>query len=123
MNDTYGHQAGDEILREFSNILLTHARRTDRVGRWGGEEFIIVCPETDRSGLRAFAENLRKTIEQNTFPVVGKKTSSFGGVVYQPGDTMELIVGRADEALYRAKSLGRNKVELADISHEKPAAI
>ncbi|WP_281171574.1 ligand-binding sensor domain-containing protein [Desulfovibrio inopinatus] len=112
VNDNYGHQVGDQILQEFADRLRRNVRQTDTIGRWGGEEFLILCPDTGVNGIQALAEKLRIAIGHNTFSVVGKKTASFGVTVYEKGDTIESMVAKADAALYRAKSSGRNRVEL-----------
>ena len=110
INDTHGHQVGDQVLIEFSNILQQHVRRTDTVGRWGGEEFLIICPETDLEGAEALAENLRLLISLFEFSDVGSQTCSFGVTQYLQEDTEEQMTTRADKALYQAKRQGRNKV-------------
>lgn len=110
INDTFGHQVGDQVLTEFSAILQQHVRRTDTVGRWGGEEFLIICPETDLDGAAAFAENLRLLINLYEFTDAGEQTCSFGVTSFLPEDSEEQMTARADKALYKAKELGRNKV-------------
>lgn len=111
VNDLHGHQVGDEVLVSIAQILKENTRTTDVTGRWGGEEFLILCAETDRDGLLQLAEKLRKGIEDHPFPVVKHKTASFGVAVYEAGDSAELLVAKADSALYRAKRKGRNRVE------------
>ena len=111
INDTFGHNVGDDILVELSKILKLHSRKTDTVGRWGGEEFIIVCSETDIDGAFNFANNLRETIQNHKFTSVKKVTISSGVSQYEKIDTISSIVAKADDALYRAKENGRNKVE------------
>lgn len=111
VNDTYGHQVGDSVLVELSNILKTKIRETDIPGRWGGEEFLVICPETDLDGTIKIAEKLRQNIEKATFSTVGQKTASLGVAIYQTGDSIKSILARADDALYRAKEKGRNRVE------------
>lgn len=110
VNDTHGHQVGDQVLIALANLLQSHVRKTDTLGRWGGEEFLILCPGTDSKGLKKFSNNLRKSIESYDFPVVSRKTASFGGTVYQNGESIEQMISRADEALYQAKKRGRNRV-------------
>jgi diguanylate cyclase (GGDEF)-like protein len=110
VNDKYGHQVGDVILIEVSKILQQCTRKTDLVGRWGGEEFMIVCQETDGHGGERLAEKIRTKIEQHSFPVVGNKTASFGVATYEQSDEAKSMVGRADKALYQAKEQGRNRV-------------
>ena len=111
VNDQHGHQTGDQLLTAIAEILRAGTRATDFVGRWGGEEFLIVCPHTDAAGATRLAENLRQTIQDYRFPVVAQKTASFGVASFRPDDTVKEIVARADTALYAAKDAGRNKVE------------
>ena len=111
VNDTYGHQVGDTTLIEVANILKTNIRESDTVGRWGGEEFVIICPHTNLEGIKIVANIIREKIEKHQFPVVGNKTASFGITIYQDNDNLESIISRADEALYNAKNNGRNRVE------------
>lgn len=113
VNDSYGHQVGDQVLCNIAHILQEHVRKTDIVGRWGGEEFLIVCPETSEEGLMQLAEKLRNRIEHFSFPNVGSKTASFGVALYQEGDTIDRMILKADTALYQAKNKGRNRVEVS----------
>jgi diguanylate cyclase (GGDEF)-like protein len=119
INDSFGHAAGDAMLREVSRLLLSLARQGDTVARWGGEEFVVVLPETDLGGAQRFAERLRRTIESH---VVGEmKTSTSCGVATMlPQDSVEELLGAADKALYEAKSNGRNRTESA-IRRPRPA--
>jgi len=110
VNDTYGHLTGDHVLKELSDILRIHERKTDTLGRWGGEEFLIILPKTDLNGSRDRAERIRIMIESHVFPIVGHKTASFGIAQLQENDTMASLIERADKALYRAKLEGRNRV-------------
>ncbi|MBF0614900.1 MAG: GGDEF domain-containing protein, partial [Magnetococcales bacterium] len=71
VNDTYGHQVGDEVLIHMARIVKNNVRDVDIPGRWGGEEFLILCPETDARGVLALAEKLRVAVDQYTFPMVG----------------------------------------------------
>lgn len=112
VNDTYGHQVGDDVLIEIAGVVEGSIREIDICGRWGGEEFLIICPETDESGTLRLAENLRKVIENHSFPVVGKKTASFGVTAFRHGDGVDEMIRRADAALYQAKESGRNQVVL-----------
>jgi diguanylate cyclase (GGDEF)-like protein len=91
-------------------LYLQHTRKIDFVGRWGGEEFLITCPETDLTGLIQLAEKLRVKIEKYSFPNVGNITSSFGVTIYQNGDDVSQLISKADSALYQAKNRGRNCV-------------
>ncbi|QBC42915.1 GGDEF domain-containing response regulator [Iodobacter fluviatilis] len=110
VNDTYGHHAGDEVLKGISQILKGNVRESDVVGRWGGEEFLILCPNTSLSDTLKVAEKLRLCIEQYDFASIGRCTASFGVASYQQGDTMIMVETRADKALYLAKDQGRNRV-------------
>ncbi len=113
VNDTHGHHVGDLVLQKMAEIFRHGVRAIDTVGRWGGEEFMIICPETDGHGTAALAEKLRATIEAASFPIAAHTTASFGVAHYREGDTMKDLVVRADTALYRAKVNGRNRVELS----------
>ncbi len=115
VNDTYGHNVGDEVLKGLSAIIVNTIRSADLAARYGGEEFVILMPETD--GIRAYeaAERLRKNVESTPFVVSHpespiRKTVSIGYATLQPGDTPESLLKRADVALYEAKNGGRNKV-------------
>lgn len=111
VNDTYGHQIGDKVLKEIANILNTNRRKTDFVGRYGGEEFIIICPESDVEGVIKLMETFKEKICKHKFSKVGNKTASFGVTMSQRGDSIESVLKRADDALYQAKDNGRNKIE------------
>jgi diguanylate cyclase (GGDEF)-like protein len=112
INDSFGHAAGDVMLRAVSRLLTSLARQGDTVARWGGEEFIVVLPETDPAGAQRFAERLRRTIEAHS---VGEMhtTTSCGVASMISEDTVEDLLGAADQALYLAKSNGRNRTESA----------
>ena len=110
INDTYGHNTGDMFLREFAQLLKKSARETDIIGRWGGEEFIMIIYECDLKCMLNIAEKIRQNIENFNFSVVGSKTASFGIAQYKVGDTQEMLLNRADEGLYQAKAQGRNKI-------------
>ena len=111
VNDTYGHQVGDAVLVQLATLLTRNARETDIVGRWGGEEFLIICPETNLTLVSTLAERYRAELERNDFAQVGQVTSSFGVTDCREDDDVLRLVQRADEALYRAKESGRNRVE------------
>ena len=112
VNDQHGHLVGDQVLIEFASLLKSHTRRSDVVGRWGGEEFLIVCPETKSSEALLLAEKLRLTVSQHKFTTVVSKTASFGIAQYQMDETIESCLNRADQALYAAKKSGRNQVKV-----------
>jgi diguanylate cyclase (GGDEF)-like protein/PAS domain S-box-containing protein len=110
VNDHFGHQTGDLILQEFAQTISDNIRKTDFVGRWGGEEFLIICPHTDLRGATALAENLRTTIIAHKFSVILNKTASFGVSQYSDDQPLEALFKNVDDALYQAKETGRNKV-------------
>jgi len=117
VNDTHGHDAGDLVLKAFSDCLEKNSRKYDFVGRHGGEEFIIALPETDLEIVKQVAERTRKMVEQMEVPLGEGKpaikiTASFGVATLAPdiGDSIDSAIIRADHALYRAKTSGRNKV-------------
>lgn len=111
INDTYGHLTGDDVLQEIAKILCENVRKIDVLGRWGGEEFLIVDSESDSNKLRKFAGKIRKAVEEHDFDKVGKVTCSIGVTQYDDGDTISNLIKRADEALYMAKDSGRNCVK------------
>ncbi|MCK3775154.1 PleD family two-component system response regulator [Ensifer sesbaniae] len=119
VNDTYGHDAGDEVLREFANRIRTTVRGADLACRFGGEEFVVVMPDTSAEMAAGVAERLRLIIESLPFPVpqadgVLKVTASMGIATLRPdADTAEALLKRADTALYQAKNEGRNRVVAA----------
>jgi len=110
VNDSYGHQVGDEVLIEAAQILQQSIRKTDAVGRWGGEEFLIICPDTDAQGGAQLAESIRSKIAQHRFSVAGHRTASLGVSHYHTSDSAKSLLERADSALYQAKQQGRNCV-------------
>lgn len=112
VNDNYGHLAGDLGLVTVAQLLSESCREVDFVGRWGGEEFLIVCPETSAEQAALVAEKLRLKIAAHQFPEIGHMTSSFGVTLVTNNDSIEEALKRADNALYRAKENGRNRVEL-----------
>ena len=111
INDSYGHQVGDQVLIACANILSEETRDVDIVGRWGGEEFLVVACNTDLTGAQEMAEKLRKKVAEHTFPGVGQRTVSAGVTAFRSGDSVTEMMSRADRALYRAKTNGRNRVE------------
>ncbi len=110
VNDTYGHQTGDLVLRNLAETLRRNVRDSDHIGRWGGEEFVILAPSTDLEQARALAEKLRAAIAGHDFAEVGHKTASFGVATWRDGDDEDSMTKRADECLYMAKGEGRNRV-------------
>ena len=110
VNDTYGHQVGDSVLVNIADIVHDIVREADIAGRWGGEEFMIICPDTDIDGAVRLAEKLRKAIAENRFTAVGNKTCSFGATMLRLEEDADSFINRADNALYQAKREGRNRV-------------
>ncbi len=112
INDTYGHDVGDVVLKEISNIILKFTRKTDIASRWGGEEFMILLPETTLKNSMTIAETLRSNIEKYKFDKIdGNITISLGVAVFQIGvDNKDTIVKNVDLALYEAKNSGKNRV-------------
>ena len=110
VNDTYGHQTGDEVLVGAASLLRQSIRLTDSVGRMGGEEFLVICSQTDLEASCEVAEKLRRSLSEKVFESAGFQTASFGVSDYRDGDTPASIVKRADDALYQAKKTGRNRV-------------
>ncbi|MBP7769994.1 MAG: transporter substrate-binding domain-containing protein [Aliarcobacter sp.] len=110
VNDNYGHDIGDYILQKMAKILKENIRITDIIGRWGGEEFIIICNNTNLEQSQNFAEKLRKTVEKTNFEKVGTKTISLGLAQFNKNDDVKTIFKRADDSLYEAKTTGKNKI-------------
>ena len=113
VNDTFGHNAGDDVLRGVARLLQQRGRLSDTVGRWGGEEFVLVCPDTPVTGALGLAEQLRERLARQEFVGVGKRTASFGVAEARTGETVASLIGRADAAMYEAKRAGRNRVREA----------
>lgn len=109
INDQHGHHTGDAVLCEFAERLAESVREYDLVGRWGGEEFLVICPETDRHAAEKLGEAIRIRIADQDFPVVGQLTVSVGVTEYQPDEPLDDCIKRADKALYEAKGAGRNQ--------------
>ncbi len=111
VNDRHGHKVGDQVLVAFAALLRDAVRPTDILGRWGGEEFMLLCPDADLAAASAIAERLRQRVEATALPEVGSRTCSFGVATLAPGESTDSLVARADAALYRCKRSGRNRVE------------
>jgi diguanylate cyclase (GGDEF)-like protein len=112
INDTYGHNEGDEVLRIMTNAINCNLRKSDVFARWGGEEFILLMPETNLSGAKIAAEKVRELVSCQNYGIVGKVTVSVGVAVAGNDETLEHLVARADEKLYLAKENGRNRTEI-----------
>jgi diguanylate cyclase (GGDEF)-like protein len=112
-NDTHGHNEGDRALRSTAQWIRGNVRSSDLVARWGGEEFVVAIHECDRETAAGVAEKICRGIADAPISSARRVTVSIGVALYRPGDTIESLVGRADDALYRAKRSGRNRVEIA----------
>ncbi|MCX7820159.1 MAG: GGDEF domain-containing protein [Brevinematales bacterium] len=110
INDTFGHDIGDEVLKNITRIVGAQLRITDIFGRWGGEEFIIISPKTQKEEAVHLAERIRQTVEQFSFPVVKNVSCSLGVTEWTKEDDEKTLLKRVDEALYEAKESGRNRV-------------
>ncbi len=108
VNDTYGHSVGDQLLKEFAELLNRNIRKVDHAGRWGGEEFLIVLPETGVRQAETVAQSLRAHINGFHFTRLGPKTASFGVTEHRPGESASTLINRVDQALYKAKADGRD---------------
>ncbi|MGL1934314.1 MAG: transporter substrate-binding domain-containing protein [Fibrobacterales bacterium] len=118
VNDTCGHLSGDKVLVHIATTLKAKCRQVDIIGRWGGEEFLIICPSTTTGGAAKLSEKLRLQLELNPVQNVGIVTISFGVAEIAPKETINSLVKRADCALYKAKQQGRNQVSVADENTE-----
>jgi diguanylate cyclase (GGDEF)-like protein len=111
VNDTFGHNAGDQVLQVFATLLMENSRQEDLAARFGGEEFIMTLPGTGAEEAAVLGERLRCDWKEMTPPgFIIRVTASFGVSAYQPGAPIESFVERADQALYEAKRLGKNQV-------------
>jgi len=111
VNDRWGHQVGDHVLKSVARIIASNLRETDMVGRYGGEEFLVILPMTDiKDGLQV-AERIRKEVQEASFRQKGLKVTISIGAAQYNGDKLDKLIGRADSLLYQAKNNGRNRVE------------
>jgi len=121
INDEFGHAAGDEVLRVYSKNILSVFRHHDMVARYGGEEFAVLLPNTDADGaIRALNKVKRRAAEtrwQCNGTVARVPSFSAGVSLFKPGESANAFIERADKALYRAKRLGRDRIEL-DLTYE-----
>ncbi|WP_322981152.1 GGDEF domain-containing protein [Pseudomonas sp. C11] len=111
VNDTHGHAVGDSVLRQFAGLLRDGVRVVDKVGRLGGEEFLIILPEIDAVHAERAMQALQKRINGFAFDRVQRKSASFGIAEYRPGETLDSLMERADQAMYCAKANGRDRIE------------
>ena len=110
INDGHGHQIGDLVLIELTRLVRQNLRATDVLARWGGEEFVVMLPHCRIDGAVSLAEKLRALIANQPFPTVGTVTASFGVAEYRPHETLDDWFTRVDDALYAAKTAGRDRV-------------
>ena len=110
INDTFGHNVGDEVLKEISTLIKSKLKGVDLFARWGGEEFVILLPGTETNGAKILAEKLRVSIEENSFSTVGNLTASFGVGSYCESESKIDFFNKVDDTLYEAKRTGRNKI-------------
>ncbi|MBE0496921.1 MAG: sensor domain-containing diguanylate cyclase [Campylobacterales bacterium] len=108
-NDTFGHQTGDRVLVEIAMLLKRNSRHSDTVGRWGGEEFIVICPEVDGRKLEEFAWKVVQLVAKAPLGGTPPQTVSVGGALCRKGEGVSKMMLRADKALYEAKTRGKNK--------------
>ena len=114
INDSHGHHAGDEVLKLFAKLIQESIRATDFVGRFGGEEFVMLLPETDIDSAHNLAERIRQALESTSrLSIETGVTASFGVASTRKQEAAEMILRSADQALYRAKQAGRNQVGIA----------
>lgn len=114
INDEFGHSVGDEVLIEFVGLLQRHTRKSDQLFRYGGEEFVLLLPGVDESGLQAVMANLQHTLRRSLKSPAGAVTASFGIALLRDDDSAASWLSRADEALYQAKSSGRDRIIYAE---------
>ncbi|MDX2003924.1 MAG: GGDEF domain-containing protein [Meiothermus sp.] len=112
INDSYGHSAGDQVLREASLVLQSRLRSTDVLARWGGEEFLVLAPGSTLEAAQALGQRLREALEATPLQSGVRVTVSLGLTTSRPSDTPDTLLHRADTALYRAKAAGRNRLEV-----------
>lgn len=114
VNDTYGHQVGDQVLIDMASVLEDNTREIDTVGRWGGEEFLILLPETTLPNALKVAEKLREAIQLHDFVCKEKQSASFGVAMLHEDEAIHTFISRVDKAMYQSKKNGRNRVESED---------
>jgi diguanylate cyclase (GGDEF)-like protein len=120
VNDTFGHNAGDQVLQAFATLLMENSRQEDLAARFGGEEFIMMLPGTGAEEAAVLGERVRRHWQEMTSPAFSiRVTASFGVAAYQPGDTVDGFIERADQALYDAKMMGKNQVVVGEDTTEQ----
>lgn len=114
VNDNLGHDVGDVVLKEVASVLKNNIRQTDFIGRWGGEEFIIICTATSLEEATKLANKIREKVEVYKYSVISNLTASLGVATLMSGEDSKSLFIRVDKALYNAKKLGRNRVEVSN---------
>jgi diguanylate cyclase (GGDEF)-like protein/hemerythrin-like metal-binding protein len=122
VNDTHGHAEGDRVLQQLADCVRSAIRLSDSLTRWGGEEFIVLMPNTGLSSATILAERIREAVATHDFGRVGQVTASIGLAEYVPADSREAWLERADQAMYSAKHGGRNRVEADPARRAGPSA-
>jgi diguanylate cyclase (GGDEF)-like protein len=123
INDTHGHLCGDRVLTELASLLAANIRATDLLGRWGGEEFLVISPGVSLAVAAKQAERMRLAVRSHAFAELDHpQTASFGVASYESGESREQLIARADIALYRAKVDGRDRVYIAQGNETTHAA-
>lgn len=112
VNDIHGHDVGDAVLKQTAEIIAHSLRASDRAYRWGGEEFLVVLPDTDREGMAIIAEKINQNFRSSLFEVIGSITVSIGGAEYESDEEIELWFKRVDLSLYKAKQTGRDRYNI-----------
>jgi polar amino acid transport system substrate-binding protein len=112
INDTYGHKIGDKILIDLSKVVSSTIRKNDHFGRWGGEEFIVILPNTDIKKAKEIAEKIKNTIYSYDFEINKNISCSFGVTQVQSNDNEDSIITRVDNAMYEVKEDGKNSVKV-----------
>ena len=116
INDTFGHNLGDNVLRMVAQTLLANIDETDTVGRWGGEEFLVILRDIEAESLQKIGEKLLNLVRESHLVLSDKRilsaTISIGGTLVRKNDTLDSVVGRADQLMYQSKSGGRNRITL-----------
>jgi len=122
INDQHGHLAGDQVLMDFVELVKSHSRKEDRLFRFGGEEFLLLLPNTDLASLRSAAEHLQAQVAEQLRSPAGPVTMSSGGAILQRGEHWEALLQRADLCLYQAKDAGRNRA-IIDSQPQRPLLV
>jgi diguanylate cyclase (GGDEF)-like protein len=122
INDSYGHATGDDVLRRFAKIISDNVRASDKLVRWGGEEFLLVCTNTNVAQASTLAEKLRQALHDQAWPVNMPVTASFGIAEHRTDEEFGEVIKRADSELYGAKSAGRDRVH-ADGLPKPPSSV